>query len=52
MKYEYVNKYVQDGIGKIVFMKSVGNGNVIFIKNLVGDLNIMHTYKMIDEKPN
>ena len=48
---KYVNRYVEDRIVKIVFVKSAENDSNVLIKNLHGDLNEKNSRKMIDEKP-
>ena len=51
-KYKYVLKYVEDGIVKIVFVKSIENDSVNLTRNLNIKVYAKHTEKMIDEKPN
>ena len=42
IRYKYVNKYVEDGVVKIVFMKSADNDNNILAKKLRADLHEKH----------
>ena len=51
MKYKYVNKYMEDGIVKIVCIKSAENYSNILTMNLSGDLHERHSEKIIGEKP-
>ena len=37
--YKYVNEYVEDGVVKIVFLKSADNDSNILIKNLSTDVH-------------
>ena len=49
--YKYVNEYVEDGIVKIVFVKSAENDSNILTKNLSAELHKKHLKKMVIEKP-
>ena len=51
IKYKYVNKYVEDGVVKIIFVKSAGNDSRILTKNLSAELHEKHSKKMVGEKP-
>lgn len=42
-----MNEYVEDGIIKIVFVKSSDNDSDIMTKNLNGDLHSKHSKKLI-----
>ncbi len=50
IRYKFINKYVEDGIVKIIFVKSKENDADIFIKNLNGDLHAAHSSKFIKKK--
>ena len=52
VRYKYIYEYVENGILKIVPVKSVENDSDVFTKNWSGKLHAKHTEKMIDEKPN
>ena len=39
IRYMYVNKYVEDGIVKVVFVKSADNDSVILTKNVSAELH-------------
>lgn len=47
---KYVNEYVEDGILKIIFVKSEDNDSDIMTKNLGGDLYSKHSKKLIKNK--
>ena len=49
--YKYVNEYVEDGIVKIIFVKSTYNDSDILTKNLSAELHKKHARKMVVEKP-
>ena len=49
--YKNVNKYVKDGIVKIIFVKSADNDSDILTKNLSAELHEKHSKKMVIEKP-
>ncbi len=49
-RYKFINKYVEDGIVKIIFVKSKENDADIFTKNLNGDLHAAHSSKFIKKK--
>ena len=46
-----VNEYMEDGIVKIVFVKSAENDIDILTKTLSGDLHEKHSKKMICKRP-
>ena len=48
--YKYVNEYVEDGIVKIIFVKSADNDSNILTKNLSTELHGKHAKKMVIEK--
>ena len=50
IKHKQVNKYVEDGVVKIVFAKSAENDNHILSKNLSADLHEKHSKKMLGDK--
>ncbi len=50
IRYKFVNKYVEDEIVKIIFVKSKENDTDIFTKNLNGDLHAAHSSKFIKKK--
>ena len=50
-RYKYVNEYVEDGVVKIVFLKSADNDRDILTKNLSAELHEKHSKKMVVEKP-
>ena len=50
-RYKYVNEYVEDGIVKIIFVKSADNESDILTKNLSAELHEKHARKMVVEKP-
>ena len=47
---EGINQYVEDGITKIVFVKSEDNESDIMTKNCQSDLHSKHSMKLITEK--
>ena len=49
--YKYVNEYVEDGIVKIIFVKSTDNDSNILTKNLSTELHEKHARKMVVEEP-
>ena len=50
IKYQYVNKYVEDAAVKIIFVQSAENDSDILTKNLSVELHEKHLRKMIGEK--
>ena len=50
IQYEYVNKYVEDGIVKIIFVNSADNNSNILTKNLSSEFHEKHAKKMVIEK--
>ena len=46
----FVNKYVEDRLVKIVFVKSADNDSNILTKNLSSNLNKKNSKKMVGEK--
>ena len=52
IRYKYVNKYVQDRIVKIIFVKSAEKDSDILTKNLGREFHAEHESKIIGEKPN
>ena len=46
---KYVNEYVEDGVLKIVYVKSEENDADIFTKNLGGELHGKHVVKFVGE---
>ena len=51
IQYKYVNEYVEDGIVKIIFVKSADNDSDILTKNLSAELHEKHPRKIVIEKP-
>ena len=47
---KYVREYAEDGIIKIVFVKSEDNDSDIMTKNCQSDLHSKHSMKLITEK--
>ena len=47
---KYVNEYCEDGILKIIFVKSTENDSDIMTKNLGSDLYSTHANKLIKKK--
>ena len=50
IRYMNDNIYIQDGIIKIIFVKSTDNNNNILTKNLSAELQEKHSNKMVGEK--
>ena len=50
IRYKYVNEYVEDGIVKIIFVKSADNDSNILSKNLSVELYEKHSKKMVVEE--
>jgi len=50
IRYKYVNEYVEDGVIKIIFVKSGDNDSDIMTKNLGGDLYSKHSNKLVKER--
>ena len=50
IRYKYVTEYVEDGVVKIIFVKSVDNDSNILTKNLSADLHDKNAKKMVIEK--
>ena len=50
IRYKYVNKYVENGVVKIVFVKCADNDSDILTKNLSANLNRKHSKKVVIEK--
>ena len=48
---KYVNEYCEDGVLKIIFVKSVDNDSDIMTKNLGADLHSKHSNKLIKARP-
>ena len=48
--YKYVNEYVEDGIVKIIFIKSANDSDIL-TKNLSAELHKKHDRMMVIEKP-
>jgi hypothetical protein len=48
---KYVNEYFEDGVLKIIFVKSADNDSDIMTKNLGGDLHSKRSNKLIKTKP-
>ncbi|EJK77615.1 hypothetical protein THAOC_00541 [Thalassiosira oceanica] len=48
---KFVREYVEDGIIKIIFVRSNNNDSDIMTKNLNGDLHSKHANKLIKTKP-
>ena len=47
VRYKYVNEFVEDGIVKILFVKSKENDADLFTKNLSGELFAAHAKKLV-----
>ena len=47
VRFKYVNEYVEEGIVKIIFVRSNESNSDIFTKNLGGDLYAKHSRKMV-----
>ncbi len=50
VRYKYVNEYVEDGIVKVIFVKSEENEADVFTKNLGTELHNKHCTKLIGPK--
>ena len=50
IRYKYKNKYVEDGVVKVVFVKSTDNDSNILTKHLCAELHEKHSKKMVTEK--
>ena len=50
IRYKYVNEYVEDGVVKIVFVKSADNDSSILTKTLSAELCEKHPRKVVGEK--
>jgi hypothetical protein len=50
VRYRYVNEFIEDGIIKVVFVKTAENDSDGFTKNLNGELYEKHKTKFIGEK--
>ena len=48
--YKFVTEYIEDGIIKIIFVKTADNDNDIMAKNLGSELHFKHAGKMISMK--
>ena len=48
---KYVNEYCEDGVLKIIFVKSADNDSDIMTKNLSSDLHTKHANKLIKPRP-
>lgn len=48
---KYVNEYCEDGVLKIIFVKSAENDSDIMTKNLGGELHSKHSNKLIKARP-
>ena len=51
IRYNFVREYVEDGLIKIVFVRTKENIADLFTKNLPQELHKKHTEKVIHEKP-
>ena len=51
IRYRYVNEYVEDGVVKIIFVKSADNDSNILIKKISAELHEKHAKKMVMKKP-
>ena len=51
IQYKYVNEYVEDGVVKIVFVKSAENDSYILTKKLSAELHEKCSKKTVVEKP-
>ena len=45
IRYKYVNEHVEDGIVKLIFVKSPDNDSNILIKNIIAELHEKHARK-------
>ena len=50
IRYKYVNQYVEDGVDKMVFVKSTNNDSDILTKNLSAEIHEKHSNKTIGKK--
>ena len=50
IRHKYVIKYIEDGVIKIIFVKSADNDSDILTKNLSTELHKKHSKKMVGEK--
>ena len=50
MRYHFIREYIEDGIVKIVFVKSKENDADIFTKNVSGDVYGEHFPKIVWDK--
>ncbi len=48
--YEFVTEYIEDGIIKVIFVKSADDDSDIMTKNLGSELHSKHAGKMINER--
>jgi hypothetical protein len=48
---KYVNEYCENGVLKIIFVKSADNDSDIMTKNLGGELHSKHSNKLIKARP-
>ena len=51
IRYKYVNKYVEDRVVKIIFVKPANNDNIILTRALSADLHEKHLKKVVGKKP-
>ena len=49
-RYKYINEYVEDGFGKIFFLKSTDTDSNILTKNLSAERHKKNSRKMVGEK--
>ena len=50
VRYKYVNEYVEDGVVKVIFVKSEDNEADVFTKNLGKELHNKHCSKLVGPK--
>ena len=50
IRYKFVTEYIEDGIIKVIFVKSADNDSDIMTKNLGSELHSKHAGKMISMK--
>ena len=50
-RYKYVNTYMEDGVVKIIFVKSTDSDSNILTKNLSVELQEKYSKKMVVKKP-
>ena len=50
IRYKYVSEYVEDGIVKLVFVKSPDNDSNFLNKNLSAELHEKHSKKRVGKK--